>query len=161
MKIIRFVNKTDKIVYGAFDPHEPDKAHIIDGDIFGAYKARKGASSVKKILAPLAPVNILALGINYKKHGDETTMSYPEQPILFVKTTTSVVGHGEPVILPAAGGMQPRFIQRWQDADLSHLPQDLVNQLSTGKYHAADVGSCPAQNTSGAFTSYRVAVILY
>ena len=62
---------------------------------------------------------------------------------------------------PAAGAMQPHFIQRWQDADLSHLPQDLMNQLSTGRYRAADVGSCPAQDTGGAFTAYRVAVILY
>ena len=62
---------------------------------------------------------------------------------------------------PGAGGMQPHFIQRWQDADLSRLPQDLVNQLETRRYRAADVGSCPTQDTGGAFTAYRVAVILY
>lgn len=61
----------------------------------------------------------------------------------------------------AAEGMQPRFIMRWQDSDLSKLPQDLVKQLETGKYRAADVGSCTAQDENGAFTAYRVAVILY
>jgi len=61
----------------------------------------------------------------------------------------------------AAGGMQPRFIMRWQDSDLSHLPSQLVQHLETGKYHAAAVGNCPAQVTEGAFTAYRVAVILY
>ncbi len=60
-----------------------------------------------------------------------------------------------------SGAMQPHFIQRWQDADLSRLPQDLVNQLRTGRYRAAGVGSCAAQDTGGAFTAYRVAVILY
>jgi hypothetical protein len=61
----------------------------------------------------------------------------------------------------AAGGMQPRFIMRWQDAELSHLPQELANRLATGRYRAADVGSCPAQNVEGAFSAYRIAVILY
>jgi hypothetical protein len=61
----------------------------------------------------------------------------------------------------AAGGMQPRFIMRWQDADLSRLPQELVSHLQTGRYHAADVGSCPAQGVEGAFSAYRIAVVLY
>jgi uncharacterized protein YkwD len=61
----------------------------------------------------------------------------------------------------AAGGMQPRFIMRWQDAELSHLPQELADRLATGRYRAADVGSCPAQNVEGAFSAYRIAVILY
>jgi 2-keto-4-pentenoate hydratase/2-oxohepta-3-ene-1,7-dioic acid hydratase in catechol pathway len=105
MKIVRFVTQDNDIVYGAFDPGEPDWARIIDGDIFGTYRARKEKSAVKRLVAPITPINILALGINYKKHGDETTMSYPDQPILFLKATTSVVGHGEPIVLPAAGDM--------------------------------------------------------
>jgi len=49
------------------------------------------------------PVNILAMGINYKKHGDETAMSYPDQPILFIKATSSLTGPDSTIILPAAG----------------------------------------------------------
>jgi len=62
-----------------------------------------------------------------------------------------------------AGKMQPqpRFIMRWQDADLSRLPQELVEHLESGRYRAADVGSCPARNVEGSFTAYRIAVILY
>jgi hypothetical protein len=55
----------------------------------------------------------------------------------------------------------PAWMIRWQNADLSHLPQDLVKQLASGKYRSAAIGSCPAQNGGGAFTSYRVAVLLY
>jgi hypothetical protein len=61
----------------------------------------------------------------------------------------------------ATGGMQPRFIMRWQDPELTQLPQELVQHLETGKYRAADVGSCPAQGQEGSFTAYRLAVILY
>lgn len=56
---------------------------------------------------------------------------------------------------------RPSWMIRWQDSDLSHLPRDLVNQLGTGRYRQAAIGSCPAQDDGGAFTSYRVAVLLY
>lgn len=60
-----------------------------------------------------------------------------------------------------ASGQTPRFVMRWQDADLSHLPQALAEHLASGKYREAAVGSCPAQIAEGSFTAYRVAVLLY
>ena len=59
------------------------------------------------------------------------------------------------------GGPMPGFIMRWQDADLTRLPQALVGKLASGNYHQAAVGSCPAQISEGAFTAYRIAVLLY
>jgi hypothetical protein len=50
---------------------------------------------------------------------------------------------------------------RWQDADLTRLPRPLEDHLATGQYRQAAVGSCPAQSDEGAFTAYRVAVLLY
>jgi hypothetical protein len=58
-------------------------------------------------------------------------------------------------------GPQPRFVMRWQDAEISHLPDSLINRLATGEYRSASVGSCPPQGQQGAFTAYRVAVLLY
>lgn len=55
----------------------------------------------------------------------------------------------------------PAFMMRWQNSDLSQLPPELVSQLRSGRYRQAAVGSCPAQQDEGAFTSYRVAVLLY
>ncbi len=103
MKIIRFVSGKKKVLFGVYNPKQPHLAKIIKGNIFGDYKITPEKAEVKKLLAPIIPVNILALGINYKKHGDETAMSYPDQPILFLKATTSIVGHDGPIILPAAG----------------------------------------------------------
>jgi uncharacterized protein YkwD len=62
---------------------------------------------------------------------------------------------------PNTGGPMPRFVMRWQNSDLSQLPQALVSQLSTGSYRQAAVGSCPAHDTEGSFTAYRLAVLLY
>jgi 2-keto-4-pentenoate hydratase/2-oxohepta-3-ene-1,7-dioic acid hydratase (catechol pathway) len=103
MKIIRFVSGKQKVLYGVYNPEHPNCAKIIEGNIFGTYKITSQEIQIKKLLAPIIPINILALGINYKKHGDETAISYPEQPVLFLKATTSITGHEGPIILPAAG----------------------------------------------------------
>jgi hypothetical protein len=58
-------------------------------------------------------------------------------------------------------GRHPGFVLRWQDSDLTHLPQALTEQIKTPRYSQAAVGSCPAQDVNGAFTAYRVAVLLY
>jgi hypothetical protein len=61
----------------------------------------------------------------------------------------------------SAGGSMPRFMMRWQDADLTRLPQALVQKLASGNYREAEVGSCPAHGLEGSFTAYRVVVLLY
>ena len=61
----------------------------------------------------------------------------------------------------SAGGPPVRFVMRWQEADLTRLPQALVDHLASGKYRQASVGSCPAQIAERSFSAYRVAVLLY
>lgn len=107
MKIIRFLSGNKKILYGAYNQEMSARARMIEGNIFGDYKLTDTEAQIEKLLAPLVPVNIFALGINYKKHGDETGISCPDQPILFLKATTSIVGHEEHIVLPAAG---PDFV---------------------------------------------------
>ena len=59
------------------------------------------------------------------------------------------------------GVAMPGFLMRWQDADLTRLPQALVQKLTSGNYRQAAVGSCAAHGQEGSFTTYRVAVLLY
>lgn len=59
------------------------------------------------------------------------------------------------------GGATPRFIMRWQAGELTALPQQLVERLSSGRYRSAAVGSCPAEGVEGSFSAYRLAVLLY
>jgi hypothetical protein len=56
---------------------------------------------------------------------------------------------------------QPRYRMKWQNPDVAHLPQQLLDQLAAGHYRMAAVGSCPPQGVEGQFTVYRVAVLLY
>jgi hypothetical protein len=61
----------------------------------------------------------------------------------------------------AKSGPQPRFVMRWQDADLTHLPPALVDRMASGQFRQAAIGSCPPQGEEGPFTAYRIAVLLY
>jgi hypothetical protein len=61
----------------------------------------------------------------------------------------------------AEEGRHPGFIARWQDSDVTNFPKALVDRIKTPQYSEAAVGSCPPQNVDGAFTTYRVAVLLY
>jgi Cysteine-rich secretory protein family len=65
---------------------------------------------------------------------------------------------GLPVV---QGELRPGFIMHWQDSELKQLPKTLVDNLASGQYHRAAIGSCPAQGVEGDFTAYRVAVLLY
>ncbi len=66
--------------------------------------------------------------------------------------------HGVPVV---QGSLRPGFIMRWQDSGMDQLPAQLTEKMASHAYHRAAVGSCPAQGIEGAFTAYRVAVLLY
>lgn len=55
----------------------------------------------------------------------------------------------------------PSFLFRWQGPDVTRLPEPMLEQLAVGRYRKAAVGSCSPRDVNGAFTVYRVAVLLY
>jgi 2-keto-4-pentenoate hydratase/2-oxohepta-3-ene-1,7-dioic acid hydratase in catechol pathway len=103
MKIIRFISHKGGRLYGAFDPAVPGKARIIEGDILGRFSLTDQVETVEKILWPIDPPNILALGFSYGKHAGETESKAPESPVLFIKGTNSLIGPGDTILLPKAG----------------------------------------------------------
>lgn len=50
--------------------------------------------------APLRPGKIVCVGQNYRKHAVELGKPVPEQPLLFLKANSSVVGPGAPILRP-------------------------------------------------------------
>lgn len=55
-----------------------------------------------RLLAPCKPSKIVAVGLNYRDHAEETGHAIPEEPLLFMKPSTAVIGPGESIRLPAA-----------------------------------------------------------
>ena len=50
-------------------------------------------------------------------------------------------------------GPRPNFIMRWEGSDLNRLPDVLEAKISSGRYHAAQVGACHSNNQGGGFTT--------
>jgi len=54
-----------------------------------------------RLLAPVPrPGKVVGIGLNYRDHAAESGQPIPEQPILFAKFANSVIGPGEPILLP-------------------------------------------------------------
>ena len=97
MRIIRHLSPGGP-AYAALQPD--GSAREIEGDLFGEHRVTGRAVRPGKLLAPLVPVNILAIGLNYARHAEEGGRGVPERPILFLKSTSSVQNPGDPIELP-------------------------------------------------------------
>ena len=49
------------------------------------------------ILAPVEPRAIFCIGLNYRKHAEETKAALPEFPVLFMKSPGAVQNPGAPI----------------------------------------------------------------
>jgi 2-keto-4-pentenoate hydratase/2-oxohepta-3-ene-1,7-dioic acid hydratase in catechol pathway len=55
----------------------------------------------KRLGSPVArPSKIVCVGLNYAKHAKETNAAIPKEPIIFFKSTTSLVGPTDTIIIP-------------------------------------------------------------
>jgi len=59
-------------------------------------------ASHARLLAPVPdPRKIICIGLNYRDHAAESGVPVPEEPILFSKYATALIGHDETIILPS------------------------------------------------------------
>ena len=52
-----------------------------------------------RLLAPVLPSKVVAVGRNYAEHAAEQGAEIPEEPLIFLKPSTSVIGPGDPIPL--------------------------------------------------------------
>jgi 2-keto-4-pentenoate hydratase/2-oxohepta-3-ene-1,7-dioic acid hydratase in catechol pathway len=77
------------------------------GDVFGQW--REGASLPRgldgvRVLAPVVPSKIVAVGLNYRAHAAEQGKPLPPEPLIFIKPSTTVIGPGDPIRIPPGVG---------------------------------------------------------
>ena len=75
----------------------------LEGDMFGPFskgEALGAVEAVERFLPPVEPSKVAAVGLNYRDHAAEVGQALPEEPLLFLKPSTSVVGQGDPVVYP-------------------------------------------------------------
>jgi 2-keto-4-pentenoate hydratase/2-oxohepta-3-ene-1,7-dioic acid hydratase in catechol pathway len=98
MKLIRYQDSQGAVHYGA--EQTDGSAKRIDGDIYGTYTVTSETADVAKLLAPVEASQILCIGLNYRRHAEETGAKMPERPILFVKGVNTLQNPGDPIEIP-------------------------------------------------------------
>jgi 2-keto-4-pentenoate hydratase/2-oxohepta-3-ene-1,7-dioic acid hydratase in catechol pathway len=98
MRVIRHLDETGQICYSAQEAH--GAAFRIAGEIFGQYKVTNTTSKVAKLLAPVEPVAIWCVGLNYRRHAEESAIPVPEFPVIFAKGPNSVQNPEDPIRIP-------------------------------------------------------------
>ncbi len=76
------------------------EASILEGDLFGEYRIGARRAKIRRLLAPIQPVDILCIGLNYRKHAAEGNQPIPEFPVLFMKNLGTVQNPGGDIVLP-------------------------------------------------------------
>ncbi len=98
MRIVRFIDSVGQIHYGA--DNCDGTAMRIQGDILGGHTVTHQKIPIQKLLAPICPVAIFCIGLNYRRHAAETGAKIPSHPVLFMKNPASVQNPGDPIELP-------------------------------------------------------------
>jgi 2-keto-4-pentenoate hydratase/2-oxohepta-3-ene-1,7-dioic acid hydratase in catechol pathway len=99
MKIVRVRLAGDEIAYGAI---EPEGIRVHRGTPFVAWEPTETLVPFNqaRLLAPVFPTKIVGVGRNYAEHAAEFGGSVPEEPVIFLKPATAVIGPGAAVVLP-------------------------------------------------------------
>jgi uncharacterized protein YkwD len=63
--------------------------------------------------------------------------------------------------MPQGQAGSPKLVIQWDGADISQLPDTLVQELDKAKYTSAAVGACSIKQANQQFTTYHIAVLLY
>jgi 2-keto-4-pentenoate hydratase/2-oxohepta-3-ene-1,7-dioic acid hydratase in catechol pathway len=53
------------------------------------------------LLPPVVPSKIVCIGRNYREHAAEFGNEVPKEPLLFLKTPSSIIAHKQPIHIPA------------------------------------------------------------
>lgn len=98
MKIVRFLRNGEP-AYGCI---EGDAVYTLLGDVITAPECgeRFAALSEVRLLAPCTPSKIVAVGLNYRSHAEEMGVALPQEPVLFLKPPSAVVGPWDDVVYP-------------------------------------------------------------
>jgi 2-keto-4-pentenoate hydratase/2-oxohepta-3-ene-1,7-dioic acid hydratase in catechol pathway len=133
----------------------PDDAllRIIDVHPFGeiTFTGQQITGAQARLLAPVLPSKIVAVGKNYAAHAAEMGGTPPAEPMIFLKPNTSVIGPDTPIRLPAMSQ------QVEHEAELAivigrlcqDVPLERVNEVILGYTCANDVTARDLQRTDG------------
>lgn len=98
MKIVRFLHDSQEH-WGVLDG--PD-IFLVRGDVFGQFTVldSRVATDQVNLLSPCKPSKGVGIGKNYLGHAQEMHSDLPEEPIIFLKPSTSLLPPGGVIVIP-------------------------------------------------------------
>lgn len=103
MKIVRVRLPGEEIAYGAV---EPEGIRLHRGTPFVAWEPTETLLAFAEVhlLAPVFPTKVVGVGRNYAEHAAERGAEVPEEPVIFLKPATAIIGPETPVAIPPEAG---------------------------------------------------------
>jgi len=98
MKLVRFLDSNSAEHIGSLNAD--GTATILSGDVYGPLESTDKAVPITKLLAPIKPTQILCIGLNYRRHAEESKAKAPEIPVVFAKGVNSVQNPNDPIEIP-------------------------------------------------------------
>ena len=76
----------------------------VQGDVFGSPSFAKKPTPTKglRILTPVSPTKVIAVGLNYADHARESGKPLPKEPLFWLKAPTSLIPDGGKIEIPFA-----------------------------------------------------------
>lgn len=98
MRIAR-VERDGQVFYAAV---EGNLLRRLEGCIFDEVRATDETYRLDeaRLLSPVQPSKVVAVGINYADHMEEMKHKKPEDPVIFIKPASCVIGPDEPIVRP-------------------------------------------------------------
>ncbi len=98
MKIVRFAAE-GKVKYGVLDG---ESIQAMEGKPFRSIRLTDSYYRLgeARLLSPCTPSKIVALGLNYRSHAEETHSPLPDAPLIFLKPSTAVIGPEDSIVYP-------------------------------------------------------------
>ena len=99
MKLLRYLDPTGAVHFAL--QHADGSREQLAGSIFEGIAPTGKPADVAKLLAPVEPAALLCVGLNYRRHAEETKAQIPQYPVLFFKGPNTVQNPGRPDRAPA------------------------------------------------------------
>jgi len=129
VKIVRYVLE-DRESFGVL---EGEAIREISGEPYEGirYTGKTVAPGSVRLLAPSRPKNIVAVGLNYRRHSEELEMDLPDEPLVFSKAPSAVLDPFGRIIKP---GECARLDYEAELAAVIKKPCEKIKKEEAGEY---------------------------
>lgn len=93
-------------------------------------------------MAPVMPSKIVCIGLNYAHHAQEMNKPVPEEPLMFLKPSTALIGPGQIIKLP------PQSLEVHHEAELAIVIGRRANKVSEDEAMDHVIGFCCANDVT-------------